>query len=155
MLYTSGMMNDKPFLPESVMPGRNYSFRADCKLNAWAFVAALMAAFSRAWIHHHPEWSAPMRTGLALSPLLPSFFYARSVARWIRGMDEMQRRIQLEACLFATVGTIFVVTGMDLLHSNGIHLSPPLQNGPGWEGTFALVVLFFIAGNLVINRRYR
>jgi putative transcriptional regulator len=50
-------------------------------------------------------------------------------------MDELQRRIQLEACLLATTGTIFIVTAFSLLTSEGIRM-PRLQHGLGWEGTF-------------------
>jgi hypothetical protein len=146
---------NKLTLPESVQLGKHYSFRADMKLNAWAFIALLLAVVSRALLGRHPDWSAPFRAAVALSPLLPSLLYVRNVARWIRGMDELQRRIQLEACLFAMIGTAFVTTALSLLGGvGGIHL-PRLQHGLGWEGTFALVILLYILGNLVVNRRYQ
>ncbi len=145
---------DKPIFPESVRPGRHYSFRSDMKLNAWAFVAVVSAFFSRIALHHGVDWSVTLRAFIALSPILPSLLYVRSIARWIRGMDELQRRIQLEASLFATTGTIFVATAFNLLNSREIRV-PRLENGLGWEGTFALVILFYILGNIVINRRYR
>src|SRR5438270_9606545 len=125
---------DKPILPESVQPGRHYSFRADMKLNAWAFVAVVVASSSRIALHHGTEWGAPLRGLVALSPLLPSLLYVRNIARWIRGMDELQRRIQLEACLFATTGTIFTATGFNLLGVAGVLQAPRIQNGLGWEG---------------------
>ena len=124
------------------------------KLNAWAFVAVALAFASRIILKQHPDWSDPLRAVMALSPLLPSLLYVRSITKWIRGMDELQRRIQLEACLFATVGTIFITTAFDLLKAEGVYL-PRLQAGLGWEGTFALVVFFYFLGNVVINRRYR
>src|SRR5579859_6258616 len=147
-------MNNKPIFPELVQPGKHYSFRADMKLNVWAFVAVFLAMVSRAILGHHSDWSVSLRASIALSPLLPSLFYVRSITRWMQGMDELQRRIQLEACLFATVGTIFLVTAIDLLGAHGIHL-PRLMHGPGWEGTFASVVFLYLIGNIVINRRYR
>jgi hypothetical protein len=69
-------------------------------------------------------------------------------------MDELQRRIQLEACLLATTGTIFIVTAFSLLTSEGIRM-PRLQHGLGWEGTFASIILLYILGNIIVNRRYR
>jgi hypothetical protein len=140
--------------PESVQPGRNYSFRADIKLNGWAFVAVGLAFASRIVISHHPEWSMWLRALVALSPLLPSLFYVRSISRWIRGMDEMQQRIQLGACLIATTGTIFIVLGYNLLIAQGIFL-PRLPHGLDWEDTFASVILLYIFGNAIINRRYK
>jgi len=70
-------------------------------------------------------------------------------------MDELQRRIQLEACLFATTGTVFIATVLSLLQGVGILQSLRLQHGLGWEGTFAAIIVFYVLGNMVINRRYR
>lgn len=152
MLYIDGVMNKTTV--ELVQPGRNYSFRADIKLNAWAFVAVGLAFASRIVIRHHPEWSLWLRALVALSPLLPSLFYVRSIARWIRGMDELQQRIQLGACLIATTGTIFMVLGYNLLIAQGIYLTR-LPHGLDWEDTFASVMLLYIFGNTIINRRYK
>jgi hypothetical protein len=152
MLYTVPMMNKSTL--ESVQPGKGYSFRADVKLNAWAFVAVGLAFASWIVIRHHPEWSVWLRAVTALSPLLPSLLYVRSIARWISGMDELQQRIQLGACLFATTGTIFIVLGYNLLVAQGIHLSR-LPNGLDWEDAFASVILLYILGNAIINRRYK
>lgn len=147
-------MNNQFNLPESVQPGKHYSFRADMKLNAWAFVAVALAFASRILLRQYPDWNMALRAFIALSPLLPGLLYVRSVAHWIRGMDELQRRIQLEACLFATIGTIFITMAFALLNAQGIHI-PRLKYGLGWEGTFASVVFLYIAGNLLINRRYK
>lgn len=152
MLYIGPVMNKITI--ESVQPGNRYSFRADMKLNAWAFVAVALAFASRIAIRHHPEWGVWARAVVALSPLLPSLFYVRSIARWIGGMDELQQRIQLGACLFATVGTIFILLGYNLLAAQGIYI-PRLPHGLDWEDTFASLILLYILGNVVINRRYR
>jgi hypothetical protein len=149
VLYIGCMMNKTT--PESVQPGRNYSFRADINLNGWAFVAVGLSFASRIVIRHHPDWSLWLRALVALSPLLPSLFYVRSIARWIRGMDELQQRIQLGACLIATTGTIFVVLGYNLLITQGIYL----PRGLDWEDTFASVILLYIFGSTIINRRYK
>lgn len=153
-LYTDSKMSNKSNIPESVQPGRHYSFRADMKLNSWAIAAVILAVISHVWLIHHGDWHPFVRAAVALSPLLPSLFYVGSVMRWIRGMDELQRRIQLESCLFATVGTIFVVTAVSLLQANGVPL-PRLQNGMGWEGTFASIICLYILGSIIVNRRYQ
>lgn len=152
ILYTERM--SKLILPEAVRPGRHYSFRADMRLNAWALIALLVVLVTRWLLQHHPDWGAPLRTVVALSPLLPSLLYVRSIARWIGGMDELQRRIQLEASLFATTGTVFLATAMSLLGGYGLLSSTRLQHGLGWEGTFAAIVLLYIVGNAIFNRRY-
>jgi hypothetical protein len=148
-------MTSKPIFPESVRIGRNYSFRADLRLNAWAFAAVVMAFGARIALHRHVGWGVPLRVMVSLSPLVPSLLYVRSIARWIHGMDELQRRIQLEACLFATTGTMFFATACNLLAMAGVLQATRIQNGLGWEGTFATLLAFFVLGNLIINRRYR
>ena len=154
MLYTADMTN-LPILPESVRPGRHYSFAADMKLNAWALVAAVVAFLARALLQHHRDWDAALQAVVALTPLLPSLLYLRSIAQWISGMDELQRRIQLEACLFATTTTVFLRTSLDLLGGTGTLPSLRLQHGLGWEGTFAAIIVFYILGNIIFNRRFR
>lgn len=146
---------NKLILPEAVRPGRHYSFRADMRLNAWALVAVLAAFVARWLLQHHSDWGASVRTVVALSPLLPSLLYVRSIARWIGGMDELQRRIQLEASLFATTATVFLATALSLLESCGVLSSTRLQHGLGVEGTLAAIVLLYIVGNTIFNRRYR
>ena len=89
------------------------------KLNAWALVAVLVSILARSLLQHHPDWGAPLQSVVALTPLLPSLLYLRSIARWIGAMDELQRRIQLEACLFATTAMVFITTALDLLEGTG------------------------------------
>ena len=153
MLYIGGM--NKPMFPEAVQPGPHYSFRADMRLNSWALVALLVAFVSRSLLKHHNDWNTAVQSVVALSPLLPSLLYVRSIARWIGGMDELQRRIQLEACLFATTGTVFVTTALSLLESYGVLASNRLRHGLGWEGTFATIIVLYILGTAIFNRRYR
>jgi hypothetical protein len=141
-------------LPEAVQPGRHYSFRADMKLNAWAFVALLVAFTARWVLQHHPDWSGLPRSAVALSPLLPSLLYVRSIKRWIGGMDELQCRIQLGACLFSTTGTVFITTALSLLESGGLLRASRLQHGLGWEGTFAVIIALYVLANILVNRRY-
>jgi hypothetical protein len=106
-------------------------------------------------LHQNHEWIVPLKAVVALSPLLPSLLYVWSIVRWIRGMDELQRRIQLGACLFAAIGTIFITTALSLLADvGGINL-PRLQHGLGWEGTFASLIFLYMLGNIVVNRRYK
>src|SRR5882724_10485675 len=139
ILYTA-LMTIRPIFPESVRPGRHYSFSADMKLNAWAFVAVYASILARSTLHHHPDWGAPWKSLVALAPILPSLLYLRSIAHWIGGMDELQRRIQLEACLFATTATVFIGTALGLLEGIGVLQSTRLRHGLGWEGTFAAIL---------------
>src|SRR5579859_2279909 len=98
MLYT-GCMNEKLNLPEEIMFGPAYSLRANLKANTWAFVAMLLSLAGDVLLARHDDWSVFPKGILAMVPLLISLLWVRSFVRWVRGMDEMHRRISLEACL--------------------------------------------------------
>jgi hypothetical protein len=57
-------------------------------------------------IQHHPHvwWRYPV----ALAPLTPLLFLLRTIVRFVRRMDELQRRIQLDALVFSFAGTALV-----------------------------------------------
>jgi len=148
-------MTKIPTFPESVRPGKHYSLAADLKLNAWALIAVAVSIAVRGLLKHYPGWSTPVQSLVALGPIFPSLLYLRSIARWIGGMDELQRNIQVEACLIATTATVFLRTSLDLLESAGPLQWTRLGHGLGWEGTFAAIILFYIFGNIIANRRYR
>ena len=153
MLYSDDMI--KSTFPEAVQPGRHYRFRDDLKLNAWAFVAVVLAIVSRSVLKQYQDWGVPVRAMVALAPLAPSLMYVRSIGRWIRGMDELQRRIQLEACLFSTTATVFITTGLSLISGAGRLDLSRVGQGLGWEGTFTVIFIFYVLGNTIFNRRYR
>ena len=143
------------FFPDAVRGIGVYPWRRDLRLNSWAFVAVGVAMGCRVILAAHLEWGVAARAGVALAPLVPGWLYARSLARWLHGMDELQRQLQMRAFLFATTATVFVVTGLSLLAGAGVLEGMRFRNGLGWEGSFAALVGFMVLGNLLVNRRYR
>lgn len=133
-------------LPESTQ----MSYREAIKLNAWAPVAVLAAFVSRLLLHD-PELTGATRIGMALLPLMPGLLYARTLWRWLRGLDELQRLIQLQAVCFAALAMLFVALTVDLLQLAGyipaVHF--------GWEGYFALTFFLWVAGLALANRRFQ
>jgi hypothetical protein len=127
----------------------NMPLGAALRLNAWA-IAAIAVSFAARWCLKQPDWSPGLRVALALAPLLPGALYARAILHWVRGLDELQRRIQSEACLFAAAGMGLVFMAFDLLQLTGL---PPLHWG--WEGAFALTFIFWMLGALRSNRLYQ
>src|ERR1039457_6375392 len=101
-------MNAKPNFPEEIMFGRHYSIRANIQANTWAFVAMLLAWAGDQLLSLNHDWSVAQRAIIALVPLLIGLLWVRSFARWVRGMDEMHRRLSVEAGLFATGVRLFV-----------------------------------------------
>jgi hypothetical protein len=154
MLYSRGM--DKPNLLESVLQpcSEHYSLKKDLRLNAWLMVAAAVYVAILALLKHHPEWSPLTRGLFSLTPLLPGVLYVRTCLRFIRGMDELQRRIQMEAWLFAALGSLFIGTIINTLNASGVSLGG-LQHGLSLGGTLILTFALWLVGTAIANRRYK
>jgi hypothetical protein len=153
MLYRSVV--DKINTIESVSPcSKQYSFKTDLKLNAWFGVAAVVALGVQLLLRQNPEWSGPTRASLALTPMVPGLLYVWSCVRFIGGMDELQRRIQLEALLFATLGTVGIGTVINVLNANGVSFAR-FQHGLELGSAFVLMFALWVLGCVVANCRYK
>jgi hypothetical protein len=149
MLYNTTI--SEGVLPEAVQTPPNVAI----KLNAWAGVAVVVLFLSRWWLQLHADWDGGLRTLVALAPIVPSLLWARSIARWMRQLDEMHRRVHYEAWFFAAVGTVFLVTALNLVESAGVFRLRRLPHGLGWEGAFAAMFFLYGAGLAISNRRYK
>jgi len=148
---------DKPNLLESYEPcSGSYSLRKDLRLNGWLAVATILYAAMLWLVKHHPGWS-PLTCGLlALTPLVPGLLYMRTWVRLVAGMDEMQRRIQLEALLFAALGTVIVGIVLSTLNDNGIMPFGNMQShGLGLGGAFLSMFTLWLVGGAIANSRYK
>jgi hypothetical protein len=140
---------------ESLVPcSGSYSPKKDLRLNAWLFAAVVDYLVILWLLKHHPEWTSLSRGLLTLTPLIPGVLYLRSCMRFIRGMDELQRRIQLEAWLFAALGALIISTAINTLNASGA-LPPGLKDGLGVWSTFSLTFALWLVGGAIANRRYR
>jgi hypothetical protein len=174
MLYTVFVMNNKPNLPEVMMPGKNYSLWADMKVNGWLLVAMLTGAANALLFHsnlpygtlrhYYQDWPIVLRAVVELFPLLATLLWARSIMRWMRGLDEMHRRITLEALLFAAIATLCVLSIWPLLDgagvsaailqaTNNVHLEA--LDKPIFPLTIGMFYLFSVLGFTILNRRYK
>ena len=91
---------------------------------------------------------------LSLTPMIPGWLYVRTCLRFIRGLDELQRRIQLEAWLFGALGALIIGTVINTLNANGVALGN-LNHGLGLLGTFNLTFLLWAVSSVIANRRYQ
>jgi hypothetical protein len=164
MLYNASTMNNKPNIPDEVMLyWKNYSFWADMKVNGWLIVAALTAGVGDIWLPYNKDCPFMLRVIIALAPLPASLFWVRDVARWIRGMDELHRRITLGACLFATTCTLFVIAAWQRFKQEvimGAIFQPSRLHFENiafteYELTLGLVFVFYLLGRAIFNRRYK
>ena len=147
---------NKPNTIESVTPGSGqYSFRKDMRLNAWLAVATAVYLAVKFLLQGHPEWSPLLRGLLELAPLLPGLFYVRTVVRYVRGMDELQRRIQFDALLFASLGALIIGTILNTLAAHDVVVWQELKGGLGLGGTFVVTLFLYLVGTATALRRYK
>jgi len=144
------------------MFGRHYSIRANIQANGWAFVAMLLSWAGDMLLSLPRDWSVVQRVVIALVPLLFGLLWVRSFARWVRGMDEMHRQLSVEAGLFATTMTLFVVTIWHVLDKTGafqagfemtkLHLDSHFHTA---SFPISLVGALYFLGYPIFNRRYQ
>jgi hypothetical protein len=146
---------DKPNLIESIRPcSDHYSAKRDWHLNAWLLVATTTYVAALFLAKKNPDWSPLARGLVALTPLIAGALYVRSWVRFIRGLDELQRRIQLEVFLFTALGTILVETVINTLDASGVALGG-LPHDLGVGGVFLVMYPLWLLGGAVSNRRYK
>jgi hypothetical protein len=142
-------------LIESYRPcSGSYSLKKDLRLNGWLAVTMAVYVTALFVVKRHPAWSPLARGLLLLAPVFPILLYLRSWMRLVRGLDELQRLIQLEAFLFAALGTLLVGFVVNTLGASGVW-GEGLNHGLGLpEGCMAMFALWLVGGALA-NRRYR
>ncbi len=163
MLYTGFVMNTKPNLPNEIFWGKEYSWRMDNKVNGWLALAAIISSFADIiFAHAVSQWPLAARVGIVLAEFLALALWARSMTRWIRGMDEMHRRITTSVVLSSVGATFFFMLLWHCLNRVGLFdaLFGQPKSGGSWDiGTvchgFLLLVLFYGIAQAMFNRRYK
>ena len=110
-----------------------------------AYVVVLAGSIS---LLTHVEVAHPWRDLLALSPMIPAAAIAWVVLRDLRRMDELQRRIQLEALGFSFAGTAILTFSYGFLEGLGY---PRLSMFTVWP----ILALLWIVGLVLARRRYQ
>ena len=154
----------KPNQPEEVVPGAGYSFVSDCKVNGWMFAAMVISLGTDLFYRHEVrDWPAHLKLIAAAAPMVAVLLWIRRLARWIRGMDELHRRITVSTCLFATSTTFFLIATWH--HFARLEVLHPLLRGPmrayatmdlcvPWLILWLLLV-FYAVGLRLFTSRYR
>lgn len=168
MLYIAGIMNNKLNIPDEIglWTGKPYSWRDSLKAGAgWMMLVYLTDVPGAYLIAHHKDWPIALRIIITLIPLVAALLYVRGVVQWIRGMDELHRKITLTAFGFATVAFLFLAAAWSqLVDRAGIfeeifHLSrlQTLERMPFSNCTFivAFTWVLFCIGFTIFNRRYK
>jgi hypothetical protein len=182
-------MSSKPNDPEECINPKKASFWTDTKVNYWLFIGVVVGLANE--ILFHPigppidgvlredflTWPVGIRLIIESVPLLAGLLWARSMARFIRGMDELHRRTVIEAWLFSALATICFISIWPMLDAAGIsgsvyyathfhgeftdkpHFFPVLwlllDKPPSIFLTLLLLNAFYILGYFILIRRYK
>jgi hypothetical protein len=159
-------MNNKPNIPEEIGLGKLTldSWSASAKAGGGWLMLVFLTDLPGIYLNEsHKAWPLIVRAVIAAIPLMATLLYVRSTARWIRGMDELHRRITVEALLFATVAYLVLAAAWFLLnnagvwaalaHTTGLHL----ERIPFSNCTFILCMIYILWGASYarLNRRYK
>jgi hypothetical protein len=90
----------------------------------------------------------PLRYLVALLPVIPVLFGFVAYLRYVRQLDEMQQRIQLEGVAFSLGCTGIITFAMGFLENAGL---PPF----GMIWVFPMSIVLWSAGIALASRRYR
>ena len=106
----------------------------------------LMLLLSIALLHRYDAtiWRVP----LALLPVIPPLFGLRAFLRFLRQMDELQRRIQLEAIGFSFGATLVIAITIGFLENAGVPR-------PSWVFVTPLMIALWGVGAGLAARRYQ
>ena len=96
----------------------------------------------------HVGIARPWRDLVALSPMLPAAATAWVILRELRRMDELQRRIQLEALGFSFAGTAILTFSYGFLEGLGY---PRLSMFTVWP----VLAVLWVVGLVLARRRYQ
>jgi hypothetical protein len=146
-------MNKTTVIESAECPSETYSLKKDILQSFWLVVAGATTIYSHVLLECYSESGPALKWLLALSPFAPMLLYVRSMMRVICGMDELQRRILMEAWLFASLGTVFITTAINVLHENGL-FTMLFQPGLGLPGATLIMLLLLLLGRFIANRRY-
>ena len=109
-------------------------------------VYAVFLVGSILFINANPTSS--LRVAVALIPMIPALFVPFVVLRQLRRMDELQRRVQLEALGFAFATTAVLTFGYGFVENVGApHIS--------WFAVWPLMAVLWAIGVGIANRRFR
>jgi hypothetical protein len=156
---------NKPNHPDEIWLGKqDYSVWKDWRVNGWLFVATIISALCDIVFRSEVrQWTFWLQVVVAILPFIAILFWMRSLARWVRGMDELHRRITSEAILFTTSATFLFVMVWHRLDKVGV-FQAIFPGGHGSDGSwdigtvghvFLLLTFFYFLGYYLTNRRYQ
>jgi len=157
------MKNAPPIPDELVMFDKQFSWRTAWNVCRWWLVAFIISTvcdiiFPQAV----KQWPFGWRLAVVLAEFFAIVLFMFDAAKWIRGMDELQRRITLAAFFFSVSASFFFMLLWQRLDAACFFhtlFGPPFMNGTWGIYTVhhACVLLggFYGLGFLIFKRRYK
>ncbi len=105
----------------------------------------------RAAVESPDSFSRPALIAIVLTPVIPAALFLYFFITDIRQMDELQRRIQLEALAFAYPLTLLLVMTLGLLQLV-MDLNPADWS---YRHVWQFVIVFYLFGIWIAARRYQ
>ena len=97
-----------------------------------------------------PDLPSAARFVLAFGPSIPFALFLWSAIRAARALDEMQRRVQIEALAVGFGLTAFLVATLGLLQPAGMATVADF----GFVHILPMMFVFYVVGRLLAGRRY-
>jgi hypothetical protein len=106
-------------------------------------IAALATALAVKWIFKHEELQAPAKTMLGFLPVLMAILFVVAFVKDVRKLDEMRRRIHLQAAAVAFLLTVILSFIFDGLKSAGIYNATLSDFDTATVLIWAVALIFF------------
>jgi Kef-type K+ transport system membrane component KefB len=106
-------------------------------------MGALATALAVKWIFKHEELHTPARTILGFLPVLLAIMFVVAFLKDIRKLDEMGRRIHLQAAAVAFLLTVILTFVCDGLKSAGIYTATLSDFDTATVLIWAAALIFF------------
>jgi hypothetical protein len=94
----------------------------------------------------------PLRIVVAMLPVPFFLYFLLTEIRYMRNLDELQKRIQLEALAIAFPVVLLLLMTLGLLQAAGVNIS---QEDWGYRYIWFLAIAFYAVGVKMAERRYR
>ncbi|HEX5665109.1 MAG TPA: hypothetical protein VFX93_16670 [Xanthomonadaceae bacterium] len=117
-----------------------------------AMAAYVVVLFASVWLLRRIDDPVWLRALIALTPVVPIVLALRAVVRYIREIDELQQRIELEAVSIATALVSLAYLAAGFLQLAKL-IAVPADIAMIW--VFPLICLCYGIAKVLVARRYR
>ena len=111
-------------------------------------IAALATGLTVNWIFKHEELHSPAKPLLGFLPALMAILFVVAFVKDVRKLDEMRRRIHLQAAAIAFLLTVILTFVFDGLENAGIYRAT-------LSDLNSATVLIWAAALIILSLRYR